>query len=118
RPGETSAAAAAAVRTTADALATLRDNLWHTVDGKVAAAIAADDRAPEEWLAAAHTVTTGAGDRAAASERIDHEVKPFVDNDIPGKWLTAMRSAIAAVSDSYDAAPAKLTREPDAEFEE
>jgi hypothetical protein len=36
RHGEASAAAAAAVRTTADALATLRDNLWHAVDGKVA----------------------------------------------------------------------------------
>ena len=47
RHGEASAAAAAAVRKTADALAALRDNLWHTVDGKVAAAIAADDRAPD-----------------------------------------------------------------------
>ena len=117
RHGEASAAAAAAVRTTADALATLRDNLWRTVDGKVAAAIAADDRAPEEWLAAAHTVTTGAGDRAAASERIDHEVKPFVDNDIRGNWLTAMRSAMAAVTELYDAATAELTAEPDAVFD-
>ena len=117
RHGEVSAAAAAAVRTTADALATLRDNLWHTVDGKVAAAIAADDRAPEEWLAAAHTVTTGAGDRAAASERIDHEVKPFVDNDIRGNWLTAMRSAMSAVTELYDAATIELTAEPDAVFD-
>ena len=117
RHGEASAAAAAAVRTTADALATLRDNLWHTVDGKVAAAIAADDRAPDEWLAAAHTVTTGAGDRAAASERIDQEVKPFVDNDIRADWLTAMRSAMAAVTDLYDAATAELTAEPDAVFD-
>jgi hypothetical protein len=62
-------------------------------------------------------VTTGAGDRAAASERIDHEVKPFVDNDIRTGWLTAMRSAIAAVTDSYDAATAELTAEPDAVFE-
>ena len=117
RHGEASAAAAAAVRTTADALATLRDNLWRIVDGKVAAAIAADDRAPEEWLAAAHTVTTGAGDRAAASERIDHEVKPFVDNDIRGNWLTAMRSAMAAVTELYDAATTELTAEPDPVFD-
>ena len=117
RHGEASAAAAAAVRTAADALATLRDNLWHTVDGKVAAAIAAEDRAPDEWLAAAHTVTTGAGDRAAASERIDQEVKPFVDNDIRADWLTAMRSAMAGVMESYDAATAELTAEPDAVFE-
>ena len=117
RHGEASVAAAAAVRTTADALATLRDNLWHAVDGKVAAAITADDRAPDEWLAAAHTVTTGAGDRAAASERIDQEVKPFVDNDIRADWVTAMRSAMAAVMDLYDAATAELTAEPDAVFD-
>jgi len=117
RHGEASACAAAAVRTAADALAALRDNLWHALDGKVAAAIAADDRAPAEWLAAAHTVTTGAGDRAAASERIDQEVKPFVDNDIRADWLEAMRSTMAAVMDSYDAATAELTAEPDAIFE-
>jgi hypothetical protein len=117
RHGEASSAAAAAVRTTADALAVLRDDLWHAVDGKVAAAIAADSRAPDEWLAAAQTVTSGAGDRAAASERIDQEVKPFVDNDIRTGWLTAMRSAMAAVTDSYDAATAELTAEPDAVFE-
>ena len=117
RHGEASAAAAAAVRTTADALAALRDDLWHAVDEKVAAAIAAEDRAPDEWLAAAQTVTTGAGDRAAASERIDQEVKPFVDNDIRADWLTAMRTAMAAVTDLYDAATAELTAEPDAVFD-
>ena len=117
RHGEASAAAAAAVRTSADALAALRDNLWHAVDGKVAAAITAEGRAPDEWLAAAHTVTTGAGDRAAASERIDQEVKPFVENDIRADWLTAMRSAMAAVTGLYDAATAELTAEPDAAFE-
>jgi hypothetical protein len=116
RHGEASATAAVAVRTAADALATLRDNLWHTVDGKVAATISAD-RTPDEWVAAAHTVTTGAGDRAAASERIDQEVKPFVDNDIRADWLTAMRSAMAAVTSLYDAATAELTAEPDAVFE-
>ena len=45
--------AAAAVRTAADALAALRDSLWHAVDGKVAAALAIDDRgkrsAPSGW---------------------------------------------------------------------
>jgi hypothetical protein len=117
RHGEASAAAAAAVRTAADALATLRDDLWRAVDGKVAAAVAVDARAPDEWLAAAHTVTTGGGDRAAASERVDREVKPFVANDIGGEWLTAMRSATAAVTDSYDAATAELTGERDAAFD-
>jgi hypothetical protein len=117
RHGEASAAAAAAVRTSADALATLRDSLWQTIDGKVTAAIAAAEAAPDDWLAAAHTVTTGAGDRAVASERIDREVKPFVDNDVRGGWLTAMRSAMAAVTNLYEAATAELTAEPDALFD-
>jgi hypothetical protein len=117
RHGEASAAAVAAVRTTADALATLRDNLWQTIDEKAAAAVAVADRAPDEWLAAAHTVTTAAGDRAAASERIDQEVKPFVDNDIRIGWLAAMRSAMARVTALYDAATAELVAEPDAVFE-
>ena len=58
----------------ADAFTALRDELWHAVDGKVAAAVAIDDRRQAqrgEWLAAAKTVTTGAGDRATASELID-----------------------------------------------
>jgi hypothetical protein len=117
RHGEASAAAAAAVRTSADALAALRENLWKAVDDKVTAAIDAAERASDEWLAAAHTVTTGAGDRAAASERIDHEVKPFVDNDIRVGWLTAMRSAMATVGGLYDAATAEVAAEPDAVFD-
>ena len=44
-----------------------------------------------EWLAAAKTVTTGAGDVAAASELIDLQVKPFVDRDVGSDWLAAMR---------------------------
>ena len=66
RHGEASAAAVAAVRTAAEALAALRDSLWHTVDGKVATALAIEDRRlaqRAEWLAAAQTVMTGAGDR-------------------------------------------------------
>ncbi len=116
---EASASAAAAVRTAADALASLRDRLWQAVDSKVTAAIAVDDRVAQraEWLAAAQTVTTGAGDRAAASELVDQQVKPFVDNDIRADWLTAMRTASAAVADSYEAATAELTAELAAVFE-
>lgn len=119
RHGEASASAAAAVRTAADVLAALRDRLWQAVDGKVAAALAVEDRVVQraEWLAAAQTVMTGAGDRAAASELVDQQVKPFVDNDIRADWLTAMRTASAAVADSYDAATAELTAESAAVFE-
>jgi hypothetical protein len=120
RHGDASGAAAAAVRTAADTLTALRNSLWHTVDGKVAAALDIDDRRVAqraEWLAAAHTVMTGAGDRAVASELIDQQVKPFVDNDIGSDWLTAMRAAIAAVTDAYEAATAELAAEPAAVFD-
>jgi hypothetical protein len=112
RHGEASAAVVAAVRTAAESLVSLRDGLWHSVDGKVAATLAtAGQGARPDWRAAAQTVTTGAGDRATASELVDQEVKPFVDTDIRGDWLTAMRSAMAAVVNAYDAAAAEMASE-------
>lgn len=112
RHGEASAAVVAAVRTAAESLASLRDRLWYSVDGKVAATMAAERRgAGPDWQAAAQTVTTGAGDRASASELVDQEVRPFVVNDIRSEWLTAMRSAMAAVTEAYDAAAAELASE-------
>ena len=41
--------------------------------------LAVEDRVAQraEWLAAAQTVMTGAGDRDAASELVDQQVKPF-----------------------------------------
>jgi hypothetical protein len=115
RHGDASADAAATVRTAADTLTALRDDLWQLVDRKVAAVLDIDDRSLAEradWLAAAHTVTTGTGDRAVASELIDERVKPFVDNDVRSDWLTAMRTAIASIAASYDAATAGLTAPP------
>jgi hypothetical protein len=117
RHHDTSAVAASAARTAAEALASLRDKLWGVVDAKVSTTMTIGQRAQAEWLAAAQTVATGAGDRATASELIDQRVKPFVDNDIRGEWLTAMRSATAAVDDLYDAAMADLTAERDAVFD-
>ncbi len=117
RHGEASASVVAAVRTAAESLAALRDTLWRSIDGKVAATTAVGGRAERpDWLAAAQTVTTGAGDRATASELVDREIKPFVDNDIRSEWLTAMRSAMAAVTNAYDDAAAELTSEVGAAF--
>jgi hypothetical protein len=118
RHSEASSAAASAVRTAAESLTSLRDQLWHSVDGKVAATMAAQGRgARPEWQAAAQTVTSGAGDRATASELVDQEIKPFVANDIRSEWLTAIRSAIAAVTDAYDAAIAEVTSEVPVAFD-
>src|SRR5689334_8088515 len=120
RHGGASSAAASAVHDAVGALTSLRDQLWRTVDDKVGSAVAIDDRRQAErpqWLAATQTVTSGAGDRAVASELIDQQVKPFVDNDIRSDWLTAMQKAMAAVSDAFNAATGALTAEPATAFD-
>lgn len=109
-----------AISAAADTLAVLRDDLWRAVDAKVAAtlelAVAADGRRGA-WLAAARTLTTGTGDRATASEIVDLEVKPFVDNTVGGQWLAAMRTSSDAVVAAYEAATARLSGAGHAVFE-
>lgn len=120
RHGASAAATAAAVRSAAHNLADLRDRLWQAVDGKVATALTIDGGAQArrgDWLAAAHSVTTGAGDRAVASELVDQEVKPFVDNVIGQQWLSAMREAVEAIEAAYDAATAELASRSGVAFE-
>lgn len=93
------------LRAAAQRCESLRDNLWHLVDVKVATAIAIDDRTLAHrpaWLAAADAVTTGAGDRQTADELIQQQMKPHVDNDIRTDWLSAMRSTQAGVAATYD----------------
>ena len=120
RHGAESARVAAALRAAAETIAELRDTLWRAVDGKVAAAVEIEGRRAAQrgdWLAAARAVSTGAGDRAAASELIDQQVKPFVAGDIGGQWLTAMRAGTAEVSDAYEAAVAGLQARGGAVFD-
>lgn len=117
---DAAAAVAAHVRAAADGCAALRDNLWQLVDSKAATAIAIDDRRVGErsaWLAAAHTVTTGSGDRALAEELVSQQINPYVDNDIRTDWLTAMRSTAASVAASYETATRALTSTPEVCFE-
>jgi hypothetical protein len=117
---DTATAVAAHVGVAADGCAALRDNLWEMVDSKVTAAIAIDDRRLGErpaWLAAAHTVTTGTGDRPAAEELVHWQVNPYVDNDIRTDWVAAMRSTAASVAASYDAIIRALTSTPEACFD-
>ncbi|MGH3594595.1 MAG: hypothetical protein ACRDUT_01255 [Mycobacterium sp.] len=117
---DAAAAVAVHVRAAAGGCAALRDNLWQMVDGKAATAIAIDDRRVAErsaWLAAAHTVTTGAGDRSVADQLVRQRVNPYVDNDIRTDWLMAMRSTTASVAASYDAVTDALTQVQQACFE-
>jgi hypothetical protein len=100
------------VRAAADAEASLGDALWRAVDAKASATETVDGRQqPQraEWLAAAKTVTAGAGDVAAASELVDLQVKPFVDRDVGSDWLAAMRAAASSIEAAFDAAIARVT---------
>lgn len=111
---------AAAIGTAAEAYRTLHDDLWRLIDDKVTTTLDIDDRScaqRRQWLAAAETVTTGVGDRPAAEEVIEAQVKPFVDNDIATDWLAAVRSARTAVAASYDTATDRITAAPAARFE-
>lgn len=111
RHEQSAAAVRDGLRRAADTMAALRDELWRAVDTKVRAVLDIDDRRVAqraEWVAAAQSVTTGTGDRAAASELVDQQIKPFVDNDIRSDWLGAMHAAMAFVTAAYDAAIARL----------
>ncbi|WP_418005079.1 hypothetical protein ACNO8X_09625 [Mycobacterium sp. PDNC021] len=96
----------------AQALTTLRDELWRAVDTKVDAVLRADAQASghrDEWSAAARAVLGGAGDVATASEIVDQQVKPFVLRVVSGDLLPALRDASEAVVAGYDSALAVVT---------
>ena len=117
---DTADAVATEVRAAAQRCESLRDNLWHLVDVKVATAIAIDDRTLAQrpaWLAAADAVSTGVGDRPAADELVHLQITPYVDNEIRGDWLSTMRSTQAGVTASYDMVSDRLARAPRAQFE-
>jgi len=108
------------LRAAAQRYESLRDNLWHLVDAKVATAIAVDDRTQAQrqaWLAAAAAITTGTGDRPPAEAVVRHQVMPYVDNDIRHDWLTAMRSTLDGVATSYDMVIDRMAAAPPVCFE-
>lgn len=120
RHGTASVAAADGLRAAGDELAALRDELWQLVDAKAAAVQAIDDRRGlqrGQWLAAANTVTTGAGDQSLASELVDQDIKPFVDNDVRDELVAELRGSLAAVAASFEKATAGLAACPAPPFE-
>lgn len=117
---DAAAEVAAHVRAATEACSALRDDVWQSVDRKVATAVAIDDRRLAErstWLAAAHTVTAGTGDQPAVADLIRQQVNPYVDNDIRNDWVTAMRSTAASVRASYDRAIHAVSSAPEVRFE-
>jgi hypothetical protein len=117
---DVAAQVAAHVGAAAEHYAALRDDVWKSVDGKVANAVAIDERRPAErssWLAACHSVTAGTGDRSTAEEVIRQQVKPYVDNDIRNDWLAAMGAGSASVAAAYDKAIHALASTSDVRFD-
>jgi hypothetical protein len=117
---DVAAEVAAHVGAAAEHYAALRDAVWKSVDGKVANAVAIDERRTAErssWLAACHSVTAGTGDRSTAEEVIRQQVKPYVDNDIRNDWLAAMGSGSASVAASYDEAIHALASTSEVRFD-
>jgi hypothetical protein len=117
---DVAAEVAAHVGAAAEHYAALRDDVWKSVDGKVANAVAIDERRAAErssWLAACQSVTAGAGDRSTAEEVIRQQVKPYVDNDIRNDWLAAMSSGSASVAASYDEAIHALASTSEVRFD-
>lgn len=109
-----------ALRTAAVATSTLHDDLAGAVDAKVDAALNIDDRVAgrrAEWLDAAGTVRTGAGDVVSASELVDAQVKPFVADDIGSELMSRLRVSFDRVTAAFDAAIARLEACPAPSFD-
>lgn len=105
------------LRASAVALGELRNRLWQLVDDKIAATRDIEARGMRaEWLSASRTVTTGAGDRAGASEMVDMQVAPFVAHDIGHDWVSAMRGTESAVRQAYRDAATAMTAQASAVF--
>ncbi|MGK2903754.1 MAG: hypothetical protein ACSLE7_12915 [Mycobacterium sp.] len=106
------------LRSAARALGELRNRLWQLIDAKVGTTVDVEARGLRtEWLSAARTVTTGAGDRAGASELVDMQVAPFVADDIGGDWVTSMRNTESAIRQAYSAAASAMTGGASAVFD-
>ncbi|GFG97634.1 hypothetical protein [Mycobacterium timonense] len=115
---DTADAVATELRAAAQRCESLRDNLWHLVDSKVATAIAVDDRVRAQrpaWLSAAAAVT--AGNAQGAEDVVRGQVIPYVDNDIRNDWLNAMRSTSEGVGTAYAMVIDRAAAAPAARFE-
>ena len=105
------------LRAATAAVGELRDRLWQLIDAKVNVTRDVEARGSRaQWLGAARTVTTGAGDRSDASETVDLQVAPFVANDIALDWLPTMCDTESAVRQAYRDAIAAMTTEASAGF--
>jgi hypothetical protein len=112
-------ALATAVEQAAAAIAALRDALWAVVDTKVDATVSVIDAAAPQsaaWLVAARAVIAGADGGTQAGEIVDGQVKPFVQENLQGHWLDAVRTASAAAESAYRSAITAVDDRPRTRF--
>lgn len=105
RQSDSARAVIIGLRRTAGALAVLRDGLSRAVDTKVTTMVSLGDSLSghrQVWTTAALTVLGGGGDRAAASEVVDQQIRPFVDSVVCGEVTSSLRSASNDVVNAYD----------------
>jgi hypothetical protein len=118
RHAEAAATVVDGLRGTAGTLTELRNRLQQLIEAKADTAQDIEGRGMRtEWLSASRTVTTGAGDRAGASETVDMQVAPFVANDVALDWVSALRDTESAVRQAYRDAAATIAAAASAVFE-
>lgn len=103
------------MRQAAAGLSRLCDELSRAVEAKVAAVQDASDRTSghrEVWLSAAHVVLGGGGGQDVASEIVDQQVKPFVDQVLRGQLMPALQRCSDTVAVAYDSALGALEGPP------
>lgn len=102
------------LRATAGVLRSLREQLGQLVDEKVATTLRVDDSRMAEhpaWLPQARALLRGVAD-SSALDALAQQIGPYVDGDIQGDWLPAMRSSTDSVAAAYDDAVARMSDRP------
>ncbi|BBZ24254.1 hypothetical protein [Mycolicibacter hiberniae] len=100
---DTAAALTDRLRAAATGLGVLRDELWRLVDVKVAAVLGVDERVGAQrpaWLSAACAVNAGTADERAV-DIVEKQVLAYVDNDVRGDWVAAVRAAQDGIAEAY-----------------
>ncbi|WP_046318666.1 hypothetical protein [Mycobacterium sp. UM_Kg1] len=100
---DTAAALTDRLRAAATGLGVLRDELWRLVDVKVAAVLGVDARVGAQrsaWLSAACAVNAGTADERAV-DIVEKQVLAYVDNDVRGDWVAAVRAAQDGIAEAY-----------------
>ena len=99
------------LRVAADELRSLRDQLGQLVDQKISVTLRVDGSRADEhpvWLPQARAVLNGTADSADLAG-LGQQIAPYVDGDIQGDWVPAMRASSDSIASAYDGAVARMS---------